>query len=495
VGSRTIPIALALLALLGSNQPAASSTGWMSSRSSSPYVREEVGDLPIVFGVPHGGKLRPAQIPDRRDAVVVDDPGIEVFARDLADAIEAKTGRRPTLVLNALDRSKLDPNRDLALGAQGDPVAIQAWQGYHDALDTAAERAVALCGRGHFFDLHSHGESGRWIELGYGLSADDLAEPDEDLAKRRFVYRTNIRALVSTSDRSLPDLIRGVDSLGGRIEGRGYRVSPSPGNPRPPTGYFDGGYSVFLHGSRVEGAVDATQIEVPYDLLQAPLRAQFVEDLAESILGFMASEYRLDASAGDGRICPSYVDVDPGDRAYDSVEALAGSGAVLACSDEPRRFCPAEQPTRAEAAAMLWQILYPAAPMPAAEAGPLADLNPGDPLAGVSAALWRRGYVTGCDVSPPQYCPGDPLSREDLAVVALKIARGRGYLPPPPDGIVAASVSAGWGAWWLAEAIRAGLMASCPAGSRFARCAEQPVTRGEMVATLAAASGLLVDPP
>ncbi len=52
---------------------------------------------------------------------MLDDEGSLQFTRDLADAIETLTGRRPYVILNHLHRSKLDPNRSLALGAAGEP--------------------------------------------------------------------------------------------------------------------------------------------------------------------------------------------------------------------------------------------------------------------------------------------------------------------------------------------------------------------------------------
>jgi hypothetical protein len=458
--------------------------------AGSEYVNVELGDLPIVLGVPHGGERRPAEIPDRTQAVVVDDPGIQAFAVDLADAIERKSGRRPSLVFNELDRSKLDPNRNLALGAQGDPIAGEAWAAYHQAIDDAAELSVALCGRGHFFALHSHGESGRWLEFGYGLSADDLDRPDQDLAKRRFVYQSNWRALASLSPETLPQLIRGPTSLGGQMEEAGYWAVPSPEHPAPDDGYFDGGYSVYLHGSHRGGAVDATQIEVAYGALQAPWRQQFIDSLAAAILGLMQRSYGLNLDPTDGELCPPFVDLDPVDPSTAAVAALARAGGVDACVDEPRQFCPNDPVNRRQAAQMVWRALYPAAVSPLAVEPAFTDLGEGSPMNGAAQFLWQRGFVSACDVLPLRYCPQAAFSQVDLAKVALKIQRGRAYLPPAPLNEANDVVRSEWGMWWVAEAIQAGLIEPCPPRGSHHFCANRPVTRAEVASALARSLGL-----
>ena len=53
-------------------------------------------------------------------------------------------------LLNYLFRSKVDMNRDIIEGTQGNPVAIVAYQVYHDYI----KRAKAKENRGILFDLH-----------------------------------------------------------------------------------------------------------------------------------------------------------------------------------------------------------------------------------------------------------------------------------------------------------------------------------------------------
>ncbi|MGA9532464.1 MAG: hypothetical protein WBR18_07080 [Anaerolineales bacterium] len=483
-------LVILLIVCLTTAQPAVAGAERSRLQAGSDYVQLELGDLPIVFSIPHGGDLRPRVISDRTEAVVVDDPGIRSFALDLADAIASKTGRRPSLVFNELHRTKLDPNRSLLLGAQGDPIANEAWRAYHQAIEDAADLSLALCGRGHVFDLHSHGEPGRWLEFGYGLSADDLDRPDEDLAKRRFVYQSNWRALASLSPDTLPELVRGADSLGGQMEEAGFWAVPSPEHPAPDDGYFDGGYSVYLHGSHRGGAIDATQIEVPYDLLQAPWRQRFTDSLAEAILGLMERSYGLNLAQGDSGLCPPFVDLDPADPFYAAVEALDRAGGAVACHDEPRRFCPTDLISREAAAELIWRALYPAALIPWAVEPVFSDVAEGAVGSNAAQKLWQQGFLGACDVVPLRYCPQARFSRADLAKLALKIRRGRAYLPPPPMDDTPKGARSEWGMWWVSEAIRVGLMDPCPPTDSARFCANGPVSRVELASSIAIALGL-----
>ena len=267
------------------------------------YIEVIAGELPLILSAPHGGELAPASLPVRTQAVIVNDWQSQALARELAAALEERTGRRPTLVINQLDRSRMDPNRSLAQGAQGAREAQAAWRAYHQAIEAAAARISRACGQGLYLELHSHGQTGRWLELGYGLTADDLAEGDEDLARPRFVVRSNIRSLASQGPADLPELIRGPNSLGGLLETAGFRALPSPGRPQPSGEYFDGGYGVYLHGSRSGGPLDAIQLEAPYDLLTEYWRPRLVAALAEALVTSLQSWYGFDLQPEAGPPC------------------------------------------------------------------------------------------------------------------------------------------------------------------------------------------------
>lgn len=146
---------------------------------------------------------------------------------------------------------------------------------------------------------------------------EQLREEDPDLSKRRFVYASNLRYAVLYSESSLADVLRGPESLGALLHSEGYWAIPSPEHPEPGTDYFDGGYSVYRHGSRRGGGVDAVQIEVPYNLLRAPQRERFSSALAASLLALLEQHHEVRAGAGVS--CAGFADLDWDHWAFDSI--------------------------------------------------------------------------------------------------------------------------------------------------------------------------------
>lgn len=476
LGLMGLVAALALFTL-----PGASS----APQGISAHVDIEAGELPLIMSAPHGGQVRPAAVPDRTQAAVVNDWRSQELARELADEIETLTGMRPHLVINRLHRSKLDPNRSLEHGAQGSAVAARAWQAYHAGLEDASEAVVADCGWGLYVDLHSFGEWGRGIEIGYGLSHEALSEDDEDLSRRRFVYGSNLRHAALYSEQSLAELLRGPESLGGLLQARGYWAVPSPRHPRPDPGYFDGGYSVYRHGPQRGRGVDAVQIEVPYNLLRELQRERFVGALAVSLIDLLQGAYEV--RPGASPLCPGFVDVARDHWALQSVRALNAAGRVDPCQEEPRRFCPYSELDRGQAAAIVWRALHGDRP---ARASRLAFVDVDSVALAPVAELWRRGYLDPCSTSPLRYCPERPMTRAAMAAVAVRVQAGAGMIPARPQGMFVDASASDWSTWWLEEAARRELLLSCDRGAPFG-CPERTISRAEAAWMMARAMGLV----
>jgi hypothetical protein len=431
------------------------------------WIEVQPGDLPIILSAPHGGELTPADLPDRQDAVVLDDPNSLQFTLDLADALESLTGRRPTVVINHLNRIKLDPNRSLALGAQGSPAAQAAWQAYHDAITRAEAQVTRACGWGQYVDVHSNGEPAPSVQLGYGLTVEDLDHDDQTLSTRQYVFRSNWRSLADWSSTGLADLVRGPDSLGGRLAARGYRVFPSPEHPVPEPGYFDGGYSVAVHGSQRSGAIDSTQIEVPYSLLELPRRATLAHWLASALVGFMDQSYGFDLMGPGASPCSGFADVSLGDPAGPSIARLAAAQGLPACGQDPRRLCAQESLTRAEAAQAAWRLLASEHNFAAGAAAQSFTDLPADPsqVAAISG-LQAMGVLQPCAVQPLRYCPQQVETRAEAAFLGMKLLEGGQSLPPVPSGLFADAAAGQWSTWWIEAAVNAGLLKPCSQDGR-----------------------------
>ncbi len=198
------------------------------------------------------------------------------------------------MIINRLHRLKLDANRELLEACQGDPLCARAHGEYQQFISDARAWVTARCGRGHLLDLHTTGHDAHWIEVGQMLTGADLSRPDAQLNDRRYVDKSSVRALARLPGRALAEIVRWPQRLGALLEAGGFRAVPGPTYPNPAGGgYFPGGYSTALFGSRDGGTVDATQVEVWFGYVAAEADRQGLSSrLATAVQGFTRAHYR-----------------------------------------------------------------------------------------------------------------------------------------------------------------------------------------------------------
>ncbi len=446
------------------------------------YAEYHVGDLPIILSLPHAGALRPEAIVDRGEAVVDNDPYADELAAELSAEIERLTGRPVHLIINQLHRSKMDANRSRQEGARGDALATQAWEEYNGFLLTAKQAVADQCGRGLLLDLHTNGRAGYLIEFGYGLTKDDLSEDDEHLNRESFIRRSTLRQLALLGPIDHADLLRGPLSLGGLMSSLGYAAEPSPDQPVPEGDpYFSGGYTVFRHGSLYGGWVDAVQIEVAYDFLRPAARAHFIRALAASVLTYVDSAYGFQLMDPGGNLCPAFVDVPFDHPASGAIESLQADGVLTACSASPRRYCPWDAVTRADAAVMAVRVQGVGTDS-ISEAPSFEDL-PVDRWDADSAALaWSRGWLPACSGAPLRFCPASLLTRGEVAHLAVSLDPG--LLAGAPAQALD-DVTDGPQALEADAVLHAGLLLPCRTTPSLAFCPDSTVTRAELAQVFA----------
>jgi hypothetical protein len=262
--------------------------------SASGFIRHWPGELPIVLSVPHDGAAKPADIPDRTSGVTVRDSYAAALGHALRDALRARFGKAPQLVVCELSRKKVDCNREIGEGAAGQPQAEQVWREYHACVDAAEAAVLARSKHGLYLDIHSHGHPKPRIEIGYLLKASDLRLTDERLdADKSVAARSSIRWLSQRTPAKFSELLRGETSLGGLFAARGVPTVPSPrevlllDDP-----YFNGAYDIEAHGSRDKSQLDAAQLEVPALMRDTPAhRAATAQAIAESLEAYFARHF------------------------------------------------------------------------------------------------------------------------------------------------------------------------------------------------------------
>lgn len=263
----------------------------------SGWVEGSDGLIPLVLIAPHGGDLAPADLPDRVCAacVTVNDANTQALARTISDAFFARTGRRPFLVINRLQRRKFDANRALPEATAGYGPLEPMWTLFQATVDSAKARALRLHPRALVIDLHGHAHAVARLELGYLLSASQLRLSDSAL--RPAVAGSSVAklSLVTPARDSGAAILRGPRALGSRFAALGYPAVPSDVDPAPAVGqdYFDGGFNTARNGSTSLGPVDALQIESNYTGVRdtSASRAAFAEAFVTALLAFLRDHY------------------------------------------------------------------------------------------------------------------------------------------------------------------------------------------------------------
>ncbi len=298
----------AFIALLGSTATVAQECPTTSPGTvlmgQNDYIEYRVGNMPIVLSIPHGGYLTPTELPDRlcADCVTVTDAYTIELGTALADSLHALTGCYPHVIINHLDRIKLDANRNLANAALGNPGAEQAWYDFHGFIEQAKDCVEAQFETGLYVDLHGHGHTVQRIEYGYLLFEDELAFDESVLNSSTYINYSSLRNLVDVNVMGLQhtELLRGEFALGSLLHDQGYPGVPSLTDPFPQPGqpYFSGGYNTATHSSYNGGSVDGVQIECNQALrFDAAERDAFAGELAQGLVEFVELHYGHSASA------------------------------------------------------------------------------------------------------------------------------------------------------------------------------------------------------
>jgi len=266
------------------------------------YIEYIPGTLPIIISAPHGGYLEPDIIPDRtcNDPVYANDAFTQELIREVQASIYNEFGCYAHVVINLLDRRKLDANRNLTEGACGNDSAVQAWNDFNGFLDDAEALVMGQYGKGFYIDLHGHGNPIQRLEIGYLLYDDELQLSDDILNTDTYITYSSILNLVNTNAGALSHaaLLRGENSFGTLISDKGYPSVPSAADPFPNTGenYYSGGYNTIQRSSYNGGTIDGIQIECNMSGVRntAENRKQFADSLAAVLRTYLTTHYFLD---------------------------------------------------------------------------------------------------------------------------------------------------------------------------------------------------------
>lgn len=185
---------------------------------------------------------------------------------------------------------------------------------------------------------------------------------------------------------------------------------------------------------------------------------------------------------------PLFADVPVDHFARGAIEALRVNGITGGCGTSPLIYCPDDVLDRAQFAVFLLRLVNGAGFVPPPAVGIFADVPAGNLFAPWIEALFNQGITGGCGVAPLRFCPTDPVTRGQLALLLLRTLSVPGFLPPPPVGIFADVPIGHLFDRWIEEFFRRGITSGCSA-SPFNFCPDASATRAQIALFLVRAMG------
>jgi hypothetical protein len=171
--------------------------------------------------------------------------------------------------------------------------------------------------------------------------------------------------------------------------------------------------------------------------------------------------------------------LDSGDASffYPYVVTLVANGVTAGCGGG--NYCPNANVTRAQMAAFLLKAKHGLCYTPSPCSGDFTDVACPSLFADWIEALADEGITGGCGGT--NYCPGNPVRRDQMAAFLLKAEHGSTYAPPACAGVFTDVTCPSQFANWIEQLATEQITGGCGGGDY---CPLNPNTRAQMAVFL-----------
>jgi hypothetical protein len=251
----------------------------------------------------------------------------------------------------------------------------------------------------------------------------------------------------------------------------------------PLSGPSAGGTSVTFKGMLFESGATVTVGGVPATNVNVADATTITATMPALPAGSVNDVVVGNPSGSSGTLTNGFVadfaDVNPGNQFYSLIRKLVRADVTAGVGNG--NYGVNNSTLRQQMAVFLLKAKHGVCYTPPPCAGIFSDVPCPSNFANWIEALAAEGITGGCGGS--NYCPTNPVLRQQMAVFLLKAKHGSSYVPPPCSGDFLDVPCPSQFADWIEQLAAEGITGGCGAGNF---CPVTPVTRGQMAAFLSA---------